>query len=126
MAKTIEAFDPNDVAAHPENYFRRAYIWQLPVRITHWVTGVCITVLFLSGLYIGTPILTSSGEPANHFLMGRIRQIHFAAANIFVISFLVRILWFWAGNNYARSGFPMLWKKTWWSDLFQQTRDYLR
>jgi Ni/Fe-hydrogenase 1 B-type cytochrome subunit len=126
MAKVIPPFDPKDVVAHPENYFRRAYIWQLPVRITHWVNAACITTLFLTGLYIGTPILTTSGEPANHFLMGRIRQIHFAAGIIFAISFLVRVYWFWAGNNYARSGFPMVWKKNWWRDLFQQLMDYLR
>ena len=70
MAKVIQPFNPSDVVAHPENYFRRAYIWQLPVRITHWVNALCITTLFLTGLYIGRPILTSSGEPANHFLMG--------------------------------------------------------
>lgn len=126
MAKVIEPFDPKDVVARPEHYFRRAYIWEAPVRLTHWVNALCVTVLFLTGLYIGSPILTSSGEPASHFLMGRIRQIHFAAGIIFVISFLVRVYWFWAGNNYARSGFPMVWKKTWWNDLFTQTRDYLR
>ena len=126
MPKVIEPFDPKDVVARPEHYFRRAYVWELPVRITHWVSAVCVTTLFLTGLYIGSPILTSSGEPANHFLMGRIRQIHFAAALIFLLSFLLRVYWFWAGNNYARSGFPMVWRKTWWTDLFQQARDYLR
>jgi Ni,Fe-hydrogenase I cytochrome b subunit len=75
---------------------------------------------------IGSPILTTSGEPANHFLMGRIREVHLAAGIIFAISFLVRVYWFWAGNNYARFGFPMVWKKSWWQDLFTQMTDYLR
>jgi Ni/Fe-hydrogenase 1 B-type cytochrome subunit len=126
MATVVGPFDPKDLEARPEHYFKRAYIWELPVRITHWVTALCLTGLFITGLYIGSPILTSSGEPANHFLMGRIRQIHFAAGIIFVISFLLRIYWFWAGNNYARSGFPMVWKRTWWQDLFRQAMDYLR
>jgi hypothetical protein len=110
MAYVIEPFDPNDVVAHPENYFRRAYIWEAPVRITDWVNALCVTALFLTGLYIGSPILTTSGEPANHFLMGRIREVHFAAGIIFTISFMLRVYWFWAGNNYAGSGFPMVWK----------------
>ena len=126
MAKVIEPFDPKDVVAHPEQYFRRAYIWELPVRLTHWVNALCITTLFLTGLYIGSPILTTSGEPAHHFLMGRIREVHFAAGIIFAISFLVRVYWFWAGNNYARSGFPMVWKREWWGDLGRQAMDYLR
>ncbi len=126
MAKVIEPFDPKDVVAHPEQYFRRAYIWELPVRLTHWVNALCITTLFLTGLYIGSPILTTSGEPAHHFLMGRIREVHFAAGIIFAISFLVRVYWFWVGNNYARSGFPMVWKREWWGDLGRQAMDYLR
>lgn len=126
MPKEIQAFDPNDVVAHPEHYFRRAYIWQAPVRLTHWVNAICISTLFLTGLYIGSPVLTSSGEPANHFIMGRIREIHFAAALIFVISFLLRIYWFWAGNNYARSGFPFVWRASWWKDLFRQAADYIQ
>jgi len=73
MAKVIQPFDPKDVVAHPEHYFRRAYVWQVPVRLTHWVNALCISVLFLTGLYIASPILAPSGEPANHFVMGRVR-----------------------------------------------------
>ena len=49
MAKVIQPFDPKDVVAHPEAYFRRAYVWQVPVRLTHWVSALCVTVLFLTG-----------------------------------------------------------------------------
>ena len=40
---------------------RRVYVWQLPVRLYHWINALCILVLFLTGLYIATPILSTSG-----------------------------------------------------------------
>jgi Ni/Fe-hydrogenase 1 B-type cytochrome subunit len=126
MATTISHFDPKDVAAHPELYFRRQYVWELPVRVTHWVNAACLTVLFLTGLYIAHPILAPSGEAYRHFVMGRVRQVHFVSAMIFTVSFLVRIYWFWMGNNYSRSGFPFVWRRVWWGDLFRQAADYLK
>jgi Ni/Fe-hydrogenase 1 B-type cytochrome subunit len=126
MARTIKPFDPKDLAAHPERFFRREYVWQLPVRITHWVTAASLMTLFATGLYIASPLFSPIGEPAHHFLMGRVRQVHFAAAMIFLFSFLLRICWFWLGNNYARSGVPMIWRTSWWRDLFTQAADYLK
>jgi Ni/Fe-hydrogenase 1 B-type cytochrome subunit len=106
--------------------YRRVLVWQWQIRVFHWVNAVTVTVLFLTGLYIAQPILTTSGEPWDNFLMARIRQVHFGAAFIFLVAFMWRIFWFWFGNSYARSGFPYVWQKTWWQDLFRQAWDYLR
>jgi Ni/Fe-hydrogenase 1 B-type cytochrome subunit len=126
MAIRVQPIDVNDVVMRPHRYFRRKYVWQWPVRVFHWVNAVCVFVLFLTGLYIASPILAPAGEPFNHFVMARVRQIHFLFAFIFVTNFLWRIYWFWMGNNYARSGFPFVWRKNWWRDLFRQLGDYLR
>jgi len=126
MSSAVEQFHPDQMLSRPEQYFRREYVWELPVRITHWVNALCLVTLFLTGLYISHPVLAPSGEAYRHFVMGRVRQIHFAAALIFIVSFLLRIYWFWVGNNYARSGFPFVWRPSWWADLFRQARDYLR
>lgn len=126
MSIAIREFDPKDMAQHPDNYFRREYVWELPVRITHWVNGACLIVLFLTGLYISHPILAPSGEAYRNFVMGRIREIHFISAMVFTVSFLLRVYWFWVGNNYSRSGFPFVWRASWWRDLFRQGADYLR
>ena len=126
MANLARTFEPQEMLTHPERFFRRVYVWELPVRITHWVNAVCITVLFLTGLYIATPIFSSSGEPANHFLMGRIRQVHFAAGMIFAVSFLLRTYWFFRGNRYSRSGFPLFWRPSWWREFFGEALEYLK
>jgi Ni/Fe-hydrogenase 1 B-type cytochrome subunit len=126
MASVVPEFDPREMALRPHEYFRREYVWQVPVRITHWVNAACLIVLFLTGLYISHPLLAPNGEAFRNFVMGRVRQIHFASAMIFTVSFLLRIYWFWMGNNYSRSGFPYVWRPTWWKDLFRQATDYLR
>jgi Ni/Fe-hydrogenase 1 B-type cytochrome subunit len=126
MSRQVEPLSPADVYAHPHRYFRRRYVWQWPIRVFHWVNAITVTVLFATGLYIAAPQLAPSGEPWHHFVMGRVRQLHFACAYIFFINFMWRIYWFWMGNNYARSGFPFVWRREWWRDLVRQAQDYLR
>ncbi len=126
MARRIQAIDPDEIRKRPHRFFRRKYVWQWPIRIYHWVNAVALTVLFFTGLYIHDPFLAPIGEAYNNFVMGYVRQFHFIFAFIFVINFIWRIYWFWFGNNYARSGFPFIWKKEWWFDLTRQVGDYLK
>jgi len=106
--------------------YARRYVWEFPVRLCHWLNVVAITTLFATGLYISSPMLAPNGEPWQNFLMGRVRQIHFTAGYVLLFSFLLRSYWFWVGNNYARSGFPFVWRREWWADLREQGMQYLR
>jgi Ni/Fe-hydrogenase 1 B-type cytochrome subunit len=106
--------------------YGRQYVWQLPVRISHWVNVVSLSMLFLTGLYINHPILAPNGEAYRNFVMGRIREIHFFFGYVLLFSFLLRVYWFYVGNNYARSGFPFVWRRSWWEDLRDQAIQYLR
>jgi Ni/Fe-hydrogenase 1 B-type cytochrome subunit len=126
MARRIEKALPEEFQNNRHRFFRRKYVWQWPIRVFHWVNAGSVTVLFLTGLYINHPFLSPTGEAFNNFYMGYVRLIHFTFAFIFLISFLWRIYWFFTGNNYARSGFPRVWDKGWWSDLFRQLMDYLK
>ncbi len=78
------------------------YVWQLPVRITHWVTVISIGVLTVTGIYIATPFLGTTGPASNQYLMGSVRFIHFVTAFVFTASVLFRIYWAFVGNTYAR------------------------
>src|SRR5689334_25267217 len=84
----------------------RKYVWQLPVRVTHWVNGLAIFVLFFTGLFIASPVLTPQGEAYRHFWMGRWRELHLLFGFILMLASVTRVYWFFTGNNYARSGFP--------------------
>ena len=81
----------------------RLYVWQIPVRITHWLIAASLAVLTVTGLYIGHPFLAGSGGPAaQHFVTGTVKVIHFYAAIVFTLAVLARIAWMFVGNPYAR------------------------
>ncbi len=82
---------------------RRVYVWELPVRIYHWLNAGCILVLIATGFFIGDPLaIMSSKEATNQFLMGWVRFLHFAAAYIFLFNFLFRLYWGFVGNKYSQ------------------------
>lgn len=92
----------------------QVYVWQFPVRLFHWVNAIAITVLFVTGMYIGHPILDSPGEAVGNFFMGKVRFWHGLSAYIFIANMIIRLYWFWAGNEYSKI---RLWKKDFWSDV---------
>ncbi|MEY4106008.1 MAG: hypothetical protein RL181_350 [Bacteroidota bacterium] len=82
---------------------RRVFVWELPVRIFHWLNTAAIVALCATGYLIGNPpALMSSAEASYRFLFGTVRFLHFAAAYIFVFNFLFRIYWGFVGNKYAQ------------------------
>jgi Ni/Fe-hydrogenase 1 B-type cytochrome subunit len=77
------------------------HVWQLPVRITHWVTVICIAILTVTGIYIALPFIGTTGAAANQYLMGSMRFTHFVTAFVFTASVLFRIYWMVVGNVWA-------------------------
>ncbi|HSL23974.1 MAG TPA: Ni/Fe-hydrogenase, b-type cytochrome subunit [Vicinamibacterales bacterium] len=83
--------------------FLRVYVWEMPVRIYHWVNALCIGLLIVTGFLIGRPLLPQpAGEASFGYTFGWVRFIHFAAAFIFFFNFAARIYWGFVGNQYAR------------------------
>jgi Ni/Fe-hydrogenase 1 B-type cytochrome subunit len=80
------------------------YVWDLPVRLTHWVNVASLLVLSLTGYFIANPFIGTRGPATNQFLMGTIRFIHVVVAFVFTVSVLFRVYWAFAGNKYARWG----------------------
>lgn len=77
----------------------RAYIWELPVRLTHWLNAFCILFLSITGYYISNPFILA--QSSNEYIMGWMRFIHFTSAYVFLFSMLIRIYWSFMGNKYA-------------------------
>jgi Ni/Fe-hydrogenase 1 B-type cytochrome subunit len=82
----------------------RLYVWELPVRLTHWLIVFSFIALAATGYYIGHPFIEVTGPARDHFLMGTVRVVHLYAAIMFAVSVLVRIYWMFVGNRYARLG----------------------
>jgi Ni/Fe-hydrogenase 1 B-type cytochrome subunit len=90
--------------------FTWVYLWGAPLRAMHGVAAACIVVLLITGFYIGRPYFMTSGEASSHFLMGRVRFIHFTTAAVLVMTGIVRLYWLFAGNRFER--FPALFPVT--------------
>ena len=94
---------------------KRVYVWELPVRLTHWIIALSIVVLSATGYYIGHPFISVPGPARDHFVMGTVRAVHLYTAAVFTAAVLVRVYWFFAGNVYAR-----------WSEFIPVSRRRLR
>ena len=93
----------------------REYVWELPVRLAHWLLFFSILVLAATGYYIGHPFISVPGEARAHFVMGSMRSVHLYASIVFTLAALVRVYWAFAGNAYAR-----------WSELIPVSRQRWR
>ncbi len=83
--------------------FKRAYVWQLPVRLFHWMNALAITVLIITGFIIADPPVIMDHHEANDaYWFGIVRFTHFVAAYAFLIMILMRFYWAFVGNKYAR------------------------
>ena len=78
----------------------RVYVWEWPVRISHWVIVISLCVLSLTGYYLYEPYIIARGSQA--FMMGTMRFIHEVTGFVFIAAFLLRFYWFFKGNRWAR------------------------
>lgn len=77
------------------------YVWELPVRVTHWSIVISIVVLGLTGLYIHAPYLVPSKPIEAASTMATVRFWHEIFAVVFTISIAVRFYWGFVGNSFA-------------------------
>jgi Ni/Fe-hydrogenase 1 B-type cytochrome subunit len=99
--------------------YRRVYVWELPVRLFHWVNAVCIVVLISTGLIIGKPpAISYSNEAYQQYWFGTVRFVHFVAAFIFFFNFIVRLYWGFVGNRYAAWNNFIPVKLSQWREIF--------
>jgi Ni/Fe-hydrogenase 1 B-type cytochrome subunit len=102
---------------------RRVYVWELPVRLYHWVNALAILALAVTGYLIGTPLAFQSATEASYsYWFGTVRFIHFVSAFVFFFNFLFRIYWGFVGNQYAKWQNFILHRKK----QFQEVKDVLR
>jgi Ni/Fe-hydrogenase 1 B-type cytochrome subunit len=112
--------------SHPiarEESIVRVYVWEVPVRLSHWVIVLAIALLSFTGYDLYDPFIISRGNRA--FLMGRMRFVHEIAAWCFIGAVLLRFYWFIKGNRWAywRSFLPV---DAWWrKGLIRQIKYYL-
>ena len=113
-----EAHSPQPVSAPV-----RVFVWELPVRISHWFIFLPIVVLSFTGYYMHNPfIVPHSGRAA--FLMATMRFLHISAGFVFIGAFLLRMYWFFVGNEWSnwRAFVPL--RKSQWRGMGQMVSYY--
>ncbi|UCF19758.1 MAG: Ni/Fe-hydrogenase, b-type cytochrome subunit [Gemmatimonadota bacterium] len=103
----------------------RVYVWDLPVRLTHWLLTGSIVVLAITGFYIGHPFITAPDPAGQEFVMGTVLAIHFFAAIVFSLSELARIVWMFVGNKYARWNQMIPVSKARWRSAWEWLKFYV-
>ncbi|MET0385466.1 MAG: Ni/Fe-hydrogenase, b-type cytochrome subunit [Polyangiales bacterium] len=82
-------------------------VYELPVRLWHWVSAAAIVVLSVTGYWIGDPLPTQPGEASASYLMGYIRFAHFAAGYLLAVAFVGRFYWAFVGNKQSHEMFTL-------------------
>ncbi|MFB6467288.1 Ni/Fe-hydrogenase, b-type cytochrome subunit [Cytobacillus sp. Hz8] len=130
--------NPNNKNLKPNSTFDRAggstansnkelgkvYVWELPIRIFHWVNAISIVILIITGIYIGNPFVGSPIPEEAYYsnLMGLVRYIHFFTAFVFTANLIYRLYWAFKGNQYAKTN-PL--KASFWNGVWQTLKYYL-
>ncbi len=109
---TSGGFETANIPQEPGSELVRAYVWELPVRITHWVTVFSFAVLAVTGLYLHDPYLVTHGP--SPFTMANMRFWHVLTGFVFTLSLLWRLYWMFWGNPCARwSAFVPIRRRQW-------------
>jgi len=103
--------------------YHRIYVWEIPVRLYHWVNAVCVVALIATGFVIGSPTTISYAREAHQqYWFGTVRMVHFISAFVFFFNFLVRIYWGFAGNRFARWDNFIPYRRDQWKEIFETLR----
>ncbi|MDH3718704.1 MAG: Ni/Fe-hydrogenase, b-type cytochrome subunit [Planctomycetota bacterium] len=104
-----------------EMVMQRVYVWELPVRLYHWVNAACIMALIVTGFIIGGPLTLrgAASEAYQGYWFGTVRFIHFTAAYVFFFNFAFRIYWSFVGNKYARWRTFLPISKAQWKEIWE-------
>ena len=77
------------------------YVWEIPVRIAHWLIAFSIVILSVTGFYMGRPLMTVAGPATESFVMGWMKVIHGYTAYVFITALVMRTVWMFTGNKYS-------------------------
>lgn len=101
------------------------YVYQIPVRIWHWLHALSIATLIITGYFVANPLPSISGEASDHFVMGTLRLVHFSAAFVFAIGLFVRFYLALVGNEYSRELLIVpLWRASFWRRVRDEIKFY--
>ena len=100
MKKTQRDIGPNEAWKRPAPGHVRLYVWEWPVRISHWLLVFTIISLSITGFYMHAPYVAARGHTA--YVMGTMRFVHVVSGFLFFAAIIIRGVWFFIGNRWSR------------------------
>ncbi len=112
------------------NDFKKYYLFSPSLRIAHWVWAIAISMLFITGIYIGNPFFIGNVGYSATFgdlhaiTMNYIRLIHFSFGYILLAALILRfsILPF---RKADRLIIPKIWTKEYYDNIVDTLKNYL-
>ncbi len=96
-------------------------VWDWPIRVLHWVNAALIVTLAL--LMIGKEGMEILG--VEKALRAPVKKLHAYVGHLFVITFLLRVLWGFIGNEYSRWLDIIPYNKERWRSIGHNIKWYL-
>jgi cytochrome b len=83
--------------------YRTYQVWDAPTRIFHWVNAFSVIFLVFTGLlFTFRKQFGLEGEEANIALELGFVKLHSIIGYVFTVNLMIRIVWAFIGNSYAR------------------------
>lgn len=109
---------------------KKYYLFSPSLRIAHWVWVLAISVLFVTGIYIGNPFFIGNVGYSATFgdlhaiTMNWIRLLHFSFGYILLAALILRfsIIPF---RKADRLIIPKVWTKAYWDGVVDTLKNYL-
>lgn len=90
-------------------------MWDLPTRVLHWTNAALLLVLLALGL--GFEAFESMGWNED-----ALERFHATVGHVFVVTFILRIIWGFTGNRYARFSDIIPWTGEAWKKIAANVR----
>ncbi|OHC70325.1 MAG: Ni/Fe-hydrogenase, b-type cytochrome subunit [Rhodocyclales bacterium GWA2_65_20] len=93
------------------------------VRLWHWLNGLVVVVLCLTGYFIGVPPPSALGDTSALYVMGWIRFFHLASGYLLTLFAVMRLWLVFAEKGISHQLFvPAVWRAEWLDGFMRQVR----
>lgn len=93
------------------------------VRLWHWVNGLLVVVLCVTGYFIGVPPPSALGDPSSLYIMGWIRFLHLASGYLFTLLAIARLWLTFIEKGISHHLFmPEIWRAEWFEGFMRQIK----
>ena len=98
------------------------YVWEWPVRIAHWMMVLSLVVLSVTGFYMHHPFVVATSPRT--WVMGTMRFVHEVFGFVLIAVVILRLYWFFAGNQWARWRAWVPLKREQWQSMYSMVLYY--